>query len=161
GSSDTRGSPKSTPSSRARSASSISAATWSSAFDGMQPSKRQAPPRRLPASITTVSSPSSAPRNAAEEPPSPPPTPATAPSTTRSPITTAGSFLSGDLAAHRPRPGDQVDAAVGLGGHRHRRADPLTERDAALLVERHAIARSRGLAAEERRPVVVEVLEDC
>ncbi len=65
GSSETRGSPKSTPNSRARAASARTAATWSSAFDGMQPSKRHAPPRRLPSSTTTVSRPSSAQRNAA------------------------------------------------------------------------------------------------
>src|SRR6266850_968354 len=67
GSSETRGSPNSTPISRARPASSISAATCSSALEGMQPSQRQAPPRRLPA------------------------TTATSTSITRSPITTAGS----------------------------------------------------------------------
>ena len=61
-----RGSPKSTPHSLARSASLTTAATWSSALLGMQPSKRQAPPRRRSASITTVSSPSSAQRKAAE-----------------------------------------------------------------------------------------------
>ena len=44
----------------ARSASCITAATCSSAFDGMHPSKRHAPPSRLPASTTTVSRPSSA-----------------------------------------------------------------------------------------------------
>src|SRR4051812_22927849 len=87
GSSEIRGSPKSTPNSLARSASLSTAATCSSAFDGMQPSKRHAPPRRLSRSTTTVSSPSSAHRNAAEYPPGPPPTTATSTSRTRSPIT--------------------------------------------------------------------------
>src|SRR5215468_10142141 len=53
----------------------------------MQPSKRHAPPSRLPASTTTVSRPSSAQRNAAEYPPGPPPSTATSTSVTRSPIT--------------------------------------------------------------------------
>ena len=66
GSSEMRGSPKSTPNSLARSASLRTAATCSSALLGMQPSKRQAPPRRWAASITTVSRPSSAQRKAAE-----------------------------------------------------------------------------------------------
>src|SRR5207244_514059 len=61
-----RGSPKSTPKSLARSTSPRTAATWRSAFDGMHPSQRQAPPRRWLASTTTVSRPSSAQRNAAE-----------------------------------------------------------------------------------------------
>src|SRR6266849_10000633 len=84
---------------------------------------------------------------------------ATSTSTTRSPITTAGSALLGlDLAADRPGTGDQMDAAVGLD--RHRRPDPLAEGGATLLGERHAVAGRRRLAAEKRRPVVVEVLED-
>jgi len=65
-SSDTRGSPKSTPNSRARSAWPSTAATWSRALEGMQPSHRHTPPRRPEASTTMVSSPSSAQRNAAE-----------------------------------------------------------------------------------------------
>src|SRR5215831_13298695 len=89
GSSEMRASPKSTPNSLARSASPSTAATWRSALDGMQPSKRQAPPRRCPASITTVSRPSSAQRKAAEYPPGPPPSTATSTSVTRSPITMA------------------------------------------------------------------------
>ena len=63
---ETFASPYSTPISLARSTSCITWATCNSAFDGMHPSKRQAPPRRLPASTTTVSRPSSAARNAAE-----------------------------------------------------------------------------------------------
>src|SRR6516164_6927610 len=82
---------------------------------------------------------------------------ATSTSTTRSPITTAGFSLDG-LAAHRPGAGDQVDTPVGLD--LHRRLDPLAERGAPILAQRHAVAGGRTLTTGERRPVVVEVPED-
>src|SRR6266849_9749580 len=61
-------------------------------------------------------------------------------------------------AADRPGASDQTDAAVGLD--RQGRPDALTEGGAALLAERHAVPGRGRLPAEERRPVVVEVLED-
>src|SRR3989440_8296121 len=118
GSSETRAGPKSTPNSLARSASPSTAATCSSALDGMQPSKRQAPPSRLPASTTTVSSPSSAQRNAAEMPPGPPPTTTTSTSRTRSPITIALPVDQQALGALEAADDRGAEArAVGAVGH--------------------------------------------
>src|SRR5262245_66083746 len=62
-----------------------------------------------------------------------------------------------DDAADGPGARNQTDAPVGLDG-KHR-PDALPQRGAALLGERHAVAGRGRLAAEERCPVIVEVLE--
>jgi len=51
-------------------------------------------------------------------------------------------------AADRPGAGDEMDAAVGPG--RQGRPDPLAERGASLVGERHAVPGRRRLTAEER-----------
>src|SRR5262245_45336163 len=61
----------------------------------------------------------------------------------------------GDSGSRRPRSGDELDAAI--GADRQVRADPLAQGHAAILGQRHAVRRGRGLAAQKWGPEVVEV----
>ncbi len=65
---------KTTPQASRRFASSMTLATWSRAFEGMQPRSRQTPPRRGSRSTRATCIPRSAAKNAAAYPPGPPPT---------------------------------------------------------------------------------------
>src|SRR6185437_10824138 len=59
---------------------------------------------------------------------------------------------------YRPRSRHQPDRTVLLD--RQHRADPLAQYGPASLVERHGVARSRSLPAQERTPEVVKVSKD-
>src|SRR5260221_2778835 len=62
-------------------------------------------------------------------------------------------------ATHGPCPRDQRNRTV--GGDRQRCAQAFPKRAAALLGQRHRIARRGALAVQERRPVVVEFAKRC
>src|SRR5205085_1419100 len=101
------GSPKEMPWEESAFASSITAATWSRALEGMQPTLRQTPPSALYFSTRMTRCPRSAARKAAEYPPGPDPSTSTSQS--------AGEDVDVDVGVDGDGDGDVAGDGEGEG----------------------------------------------